>query len=94
MRVLLSTYDSRGGVEPYVALAAQLRTLGVEVQVCAPPDCAERLAEVDVPLVPIGPPVRELVHSTKPPLSRRCAETCGGDNGLTIGEARATGPGM
>jgi hypothetical protein len=27
MRVLLSTYDSRGGVEPLVALAVRLRAL-------------------------------------------------------------------
>ena len=40
MRVLLSTYDSRGGVEPMVALAVRLRELGAEVRVCAPPDCA------------------------------------------------------
>ena len=46
MRVLLSTYDSRGGVEPLVALAVRLRELGAEVRVCAPPDCAQRLAEV------------------------------------------------
>jgi vancomycin aglycone glucosyltransferase len=38
MRVLLSTYDSRGGVEPLVGLAVQLRALGAEVRVCAPPD--------------------------------------------------------
>ena len=52
MRVLLSTYDSRGGVEPLAALAVRLREPGAEVRVCAPPDCAERLAEVGVPLVP------------------------------------------
>jgi vancomycin aglycone glucosyltransferase len=59
MRVLLLTYDSRGGVEPLVGLAVRLRALGAEVQVRAPPDCAERLAEV-VRLVPVGrerPPV-------------------------------------
>ncbi len=67
MRVLLSTYDSRGGVEPLVALAVRLRALGAEVRVCAPPDCAERLAEVGVPLVPAGEPVRPLVHGATPP---------------------------
>ena len=40
MRVLLSTYDSRGDVEPLVGLAVRLRELGAEVRVCAPPDCA------------------------------------------------------
>ena len=67
MRVLLSTYDSRGGVEPLAALAVQLRALGAEALVCAPPDCAERLAEVGVPLVPVGEPVRALVHGASPP---------------------------
>ena len=67
MRVLLSTYDSRGGVEPLVALAVRLQALGAEALVCAPPDCAERLAEVGVPLVPVGDPVRALVHGAAPP---------------------------
>jgi len=54
MRVVLSTYGSRGDVELLAGLAVQLRTLGAEVRVCAPPDCAELLARVRVPLVPIG----------------------------------------
>jgi vancomycin aglycone glucosyltransferase len=78
MRVLLSTYGGRGDVEPMVGLAVQLRSLGAEVRVCAPPDWAERLTRYDVPLVPIGPPVRELLHATKPPsvadVPRRIAE--------------------
>jgi vancomycin aglycone glucosyltransferase len=67
MRVLLSTYDSRGGVEPLAGLAVRLRELGAEVRLCAPPDCADRLAEVGVPLVTVGAPVRSLVHGAKPP---------------------------
>jgi vancomycin aglycone glucosyltransferase len=54
MRVVLSTYGSGGHVQPIAGLAVQLRALGAEVRVCAPPDCAERLARVGVPLVPIG----------------------------------------
>ena len=54
MRVLLSTYESRGDAEPMVGLAVQLRALGAEVRVCAPPDFAERLAGVGVPLVATG----------------------------------------
>ena len=46
MRVLLSTYGGRGDVEPLVGLAVRLRALGAEVRVCAPPDCAEQLAEM------------------------------------------------
>ncbi|WP_344971342.1 glycosyltransferase [Streptosporangium fragile] len=43
MRVLLSTYGSRGDVGPVVALAVRLRAPGAEVRVCAPPD--EEFAE-------------------------------------------------
>lgn len=38
MRVLLSTYGSRGDVEPMVALAVRLRQRGAKVRMCAPPD--------------------------------------------------------
>jgi vancomycin aglycone glucosyltransferase len=80
MRVLLSTYDSRGGVEPLVGLAVRLRALGAEARVCAPPDeeFAERLAGVGVPLVPFGQSVRATVTGATPPsasdLPRRAAE--------------------
>jgi vancomycin aglycone glucosyltransferase len=67
VRVLLSTYDSRGGVEPLAALATALRALGAEALVCGPPDCADRLAEAGVPLVPVGAPVRALLHGAAPP---------------------------
>jgi vancomycin aglycone glucosyltransferase len=67
MRVLLSTYGSRGDVEPMVGLAVQSRALGAEVRVCAPPDFAELLARVGVPLVPIGQPVRPPVAGATPP---------------------------
>ena len=53
-----------------MALAVRLRALGAEVLMCAPPDCAERLAELGVPLVPIGRPVRPLVHGATPPPAR------------------------
>ncbi len=57
MRVLLSTYGSRGDVEPLVGLAVRLRALGAQVRVCAPPDeeFAELLAGVGVELVPTRP---------------------------------------
>jgi UDP:flavonoid glycosyltransferase YjiC (YdhE family) len=56
MRLLLSTHDSRGAVEPLAALAVQLRALGAEVVVCAPPDqeFVDLLDGVGVPLVPFG----------------------------------------
>jgi len=80
VRVLLSTYGSRGDVEPLVALAVRLRALGAEVRVCAPPDedFAQRLAGVGVPLVPFGRSARALTTAAMPPsaadLPRRAAE--------------------
>jgi vancomycin aglycone glucosyltransferase len=67
MRVLLSTIGSRGDVEPLVGLAVQVRALGAEVRVCAPPDFAERLAEVGVPFVPLGPLLKPLMHGAAAP---------------------------
>src|SRR2546426_7957422 len=38
MRVLLSTIGSRGDVQPLVALALHLKSLGHGVRLCVPPD--------------------------------------------------------
>ena len=68
MRLVLSTYGSRGDVEPLVGLAVQLRALGAEVRVCAPPEeeFTELLARVGMPLVPAGPDEEDSCHE------RRC----------------------
>ncbi|MER6358072.1 glycosyltransferase, partial [Streptomyces sp. NPDC001634] len=68
MRVLLSTYGSRGDVEPVVGLAVALRALGAEARVCAPPDeeFTQRLAGVGVPLVPVGRSARALTTAATP----------------------------
>jgi vancomycin aglycone glucosyltransferase len=60
MRVLLSTYGSRGDVEPMVALAVQLRALGAQVRVCAPSDeeFPQLLGRAGVPMVPFDRPWR------------------------------------
>ncbi|MEU6665917.1 glycosyltransferase [Streptomyces sp. NPDC046727] len=82
MRVLLSTYGSRGDVEPLAGLAVRLRELGAEVRVCAPPDedFARRLAGVGVPMVPVGPSARALTKAAPPAssLSRRAADLIAG----------------
>ncbi|GGX85911.1 glycosyltransferase [Streptomyces minutiscleroticus] len=69
MRVLLSTYGTRGDVVPLEALAVRLRALGAEVRMCTPPDeeFAERLAGIGVDMVPVGPPVREVMRGTSLP---------------------------
>jgi vancomycin aglycone glucosyltransferase len=63
MRVLLTTYGSRGDVEPMAGLAVELRALGVEVLVCAPPDqdFVDLLDRVGLPLIPAFSSVREWV---------------------------------
>ena len=54
MRALLSSYGSRGDVQPMVALAVRLQALGVDVRMCAPPDeeLALLVTRAGVPLVP------------------------------------------
>src|SRR4051812_48122905 len=71
MRVLLSTYGSRGDLEPLVGLAVALQALGAEVRVCAPPDeaFAERVAGIGVPFVPVGVSARALTRAAPPPSS-------------------------
>ena len=77
MRVLMSTYGSRGDVEPMVACAVQLQAQGAEVRVCAPPDeeFASLLAGVGVPMVPFDRPWRSWERpSTPEERTRRVAE--------------------
>ncbi len=68
MRVLLTTYGSRGDVEPLVALAGQAQALGARVQVCAPPDeeFADLLRGAGVPLVPFAKPWRSWTRPATP----------------------------
>jgi len=58
------------------ALAVALRELGAEARVCAPPDeeFARLLARVDVPLVPLGRTVRDVVSGERPDPFRLAAE--------------------
>ncbi|RYF90514.1 MAG: glycosyltransferase, partial [Caulobacteraceae bacterium] len=63
MRVLLSTFGSRGDVEPIAALAAQVQAQGGQAVVCAPPD-PEFAALVDragATLAPAFTPVRQWI---------------------------------
>lgn len=84
MRVLLSTFGSRGDVEPVAALAVRLRALGAEALVCAPPDeeFANLLAGVGVPVVPFGQSARAMTTSATPPspanLPQRAADVIAG----------------
>ena len=67
MRVLLSTIGSRGDVQPLVALASELRTLGQDVRMCVPPDFQESIATLGIPVTPIGPELRPSMSSSPRP---------------------------
>jgi vancomycin aglycone glucosyltransferase len=62
VRVLLSSWGSRGDLEPLAALALQLRRLGAEVRVCAPPDdeFVALFERVGVTLIPLGPSTKSI----------------------------------
>jgi vancomycin aglycone glucosyltransferase len=49
-----------------VALALRLRERDVEVRLCAPPDFAELARRADVPLIPMGGSLRDMLHGKKP----------------------------
>lgn len=80
MRILLSTFGSRGDVEPVAGLAAQIRALGGEALVCCPPDAefAELVERAGATLVPAFTSVRQwiagaLANDPPMPLSDRAA---------------------
>lgn len=66
MRVCLSTWGSRGDIEPILGLAVALQQRGAEARLCAPPDFAEQAAALGVPLIPKGYSVREMLHGARP----------------------------
>jgi len=79
MRVLLTTYGSRGDVEPMAALAVALQAQGAQAVVCAPPDqeFIDLLTRAGVPFAPAFMGVRDWIAvAGKPPvdLPRRAAE--------------------
>ncbi|MGI5126072.1 glycosyltransferase [Pseudonocardia sp. CA-107938] len=63
MRLLLTTWGSRGDVEPLAGLAVALREHGADAVVCAPPDddFVALLGRVGVAHEPLGPSVRSVV---------------------------------
>jgi vancomycin aglycone glucosyltransferase len=67
MRVLLSTYGSRGDVQPLAALGLALQTIGVEALISAPADAefVEVLEREGLALVPAFMPVRQWIAQAK-----------------------------
>ncbi len=71
MRVLLSTYGSRGDTEPLAALGVALQALGAEPVVSAPPDqeFVDLLSRAGVPLAPAFTSVRKWIKEKAKPSS-------------------------
>jgi vancomycin aglycone glucosyltransferase len=69
MRVLLSSWGSRGDIEPLAALALRLRELGAEVRASVAPD--EEFAEIfdraGASVIPLGPTTRSIAAGLKAP---------------------------
>lgn len=67
MRVLISTFGSRGDVQPMAGLAVALQALGAEVRLSTPPDQEFRdlLDRAGVTLVPTGAPMRAWVAEAR-----------------------------
>jgi vancomycin aglycone glucosyltransferase len=67
MRILITSYGSRGDVQPMVALAVALRNLGADIRLSAPPD-EEIVALLDrneTPLIPAFASVRQWVERAR-----------------------------
>ena len=69
MRVLLTTWGSRGDIEPLAALALRLRDLGADARACVPPDeeFAALFERVGGTPIPLGPSTRSIAAGLKAP---------------------------
>jgi vancomycin aglycone glucosyltransferase len=67
MRILISSYGSRGDVQPMVALGVALRALNADVLMCAPPDSEfiELAERNQIPLVPALASVQQWVEQAR-----------------------------
>lgn len=64
MRIVFVCNDSRGGVQPYVALALGLRAAGHEVRAVAPAALASLFADVGLPVAPLSGDVQAAVQAS------------------------------
>jgi UDP:flavonoid glycosyltransferase YjiC (YdhE family) len=62
MRIALVCNDTRGGVQPYVALGVGLQGAGHEVRAVAPSDLAEMFTAVGIPVAPLSGSIEALLR--------------------------------
>jgi hypothetical protein len=63
MRIAVVSIDTRGGIQPYLALGLGLQRSGHEVQVVAPSDFAPMVAELGLPVAPLSGNVEAALRS-------------------------------
>jgi len=66
MKVLMSSIGSRGDVQPILALAIQVQSLGHEARLCVAPNFKEWVESFGVECFPIGPDLKQLTGGTLP----------------------------
>lgn len=64
MKVLLSSIGSRGDVQPILALALELRTLGHDPRLCVAPNFKDWIESFGLVCMPIGPDLKQLTSAT------------------------------
>jgi vancomycin aglycone glucosyltransferase len=66
MKILLSSIGSRGDVQPLLALALELRTLGHDSRLCVAPNFREWVESFGLAYIPIGPDLKKLTGGAAP----------------------------
>jgi len=64
MRIAIVSMDTRGGIQPYVALGLGLQREGHDVRVVAPSDFAPMFAEVGLPMAPLSGSVETVLRGS------------------------------
>ncbi len=66
MKVLISSIGTRGEVQPILALALALRSLGEQARLCAAPNFKDWVESFGVEFLPIGPDLRQWMSRPMP----------------------------
>lgn len=64
MRIAVVCNDTRGGIQPYVALALGLRQAGHDVRAVAPSDLAPMFSAVGLPVAPLSGSIEAVLRSS------------------------------
>lgn len=65
MRIVIASMDTRGGIQPYVALGLGLSRAGHDVTLLAPSDLASVFAETGLSFAPLSGSVEEVVRASQ-----------------------------